>query len=447
MREILIEQILDILETNNLFLTGGGGVGKSYTTRAIISHYRQNGKNVVVLGSTGISAVNVGGVTIHSFFSFGICKDSEELKGYDKSRSAKKRLEDLAQILPKTDLIVIDEISMVMANLFDMIYLRLANLGFNGKLLVVGDFYQLPPIDKSDNSSLFSGRYAFSSYSWGFMKFVNVEFIESKRTNDLEFYDVLSSLRVGEINFKISNYLCKFVSRNLEINPQKTTLFGRNLDADLLNKTMLDLINSPLLSFVGGHEIHDKSLKIERFNKWVSNLNVPAIFEFKVGAKVIFTANRYKSAFSDISFFNGEQGVIIDAIKVDDQISAIKIEKTNGEIVEIGPNSYDLGEFRLNGSEPSYEILASFYQFPLRLAYGITIHKSQGMSIENLTCNLDNIFAEGQLYVALSRATNPKNLSIVYSRNGDFKSYLDRVVKVSNDVKEFYKNQTFIYMK
>lgn len=443
----MIERILEILNSDNLFLTGGGGVGKSFATRTVIDRYRSVGKNVVVLGSTGISAVNIGGVTIHSFFSFGICKDSSELAGYDKGRGAKRRLADLKEMLPKTDLIVIDEISMVSGALFDMIYFRLSNLGFNGKLMAVGDFYQLPPVARVDERSLFSSRYAFSSYSWGLMRFVNVEFITSKRTKDLEFYEILSSLRVGKIDSKISNYLSKFVSKNLTLNGEKTVLFGRNIDADMLNKSMLDKLNTPLEKFVAGYDIHDKNLKSERFAKWVENLNVPTTFEFKVGAKVIFTANRYKSPFNDVSFYNGEQGVI-DSVKKDkEQILSIKIVKNSGEVVEITPNSYDLGEFRLRDGEPSYEILASFYQFPLRLAYGITIHKSQGMSIENLTCNLNNIFAEGQLYVALSRATSPENLSIIYSRSGDFGNYLSRVVKVSSEVKLFYEKETFIYME
>ncbi|WP_232088123.1 hypothetical protein [Campylobacter corcagiensis] len=278
------------------------------------------------------------------------------------------------------------------------------------------------------------------------MKFVNVEFITSKRTQDLEFYEILSSLRVGDINPKVSSYLGKFLSRNLILDSSKTVLFGRNIDADELNKAMLNRLDLPLEKFIAGYDIHDENLRSERFIKWVENLNVPANFEFKVGAKVIFTANRYKSAFNSVSFYNGEQGIIDSVVKDGYQILAIKIEKNSGELVEITPNSYDLGEFRLKDDEPSYEILASFYQFPLRLAYGITIHKSQGMSIDNLTCNLNNIFAEGQLYVALSRAINPKNLSIIYSRSASFDSYLNKVVKVSNDVKEFYEKETFIYM-
>lgn len=442
----MIERILEILKNNNLFLTGGGGVGKSFATKAVIDRYKSLDKNVIVLGSTGISAVNIGGVTIHSFFSFGICKNADELSGYDKSRSAKRRLADLKEMLPKTDLIVIDEISMVSGALFDMIYFRLSHLGFNGKVMVVGDFYQLPPVAIKNDNSLFSSRYAFSSYSWGLMKFVNVEFITSKRTQDLEFYEILSSLRVGDINPKISSYLGKFLSRNLILDSNKTVLFGRNVDADELNKAMLNRLDLPLEKFIAGYDIHDENLRSERFIKWVENLNVPANFEFKVGAKVIFTANRYKSAFNSVSFYNGEQGIIDSVVKDSGQILAIKIEKSSGELVEITPNSYDLGEFRLKDGEPSYEILASFYQFPLRLAYGITIHKSQGMSIDNLTCNLNNIFAEGQLYVALSRAINPKNLSIIYSRSASFDSYLNKAVKVSNDVKEFYEKETFIYM-
>ncbi|NLY04075.1 MAG: AAA family ATPase [Campylobacter sp.] len=443
----MFKKLLEILKENNLFLTGGGGVGKSYATRIIIDSYKEQNMGVVVLGSTGISAVNIGGVSVHSFFGFGICKNHEELKAHDKNKGTKRRIEILKEMLPKTDLLVIDEISMVSGALFDMIYLRLVNLGFKGRLLVVGDFYQLPPVSKKEENSLFSAKYAFSSYSWSLMKFVNVEFIHSKRTKDLEFYDVLSKIRVGEIDHKISSYLEQFLLSNFTLNEDKTVLFGRNRDADELNLAMLKRIKSPLESFSGEYEIFDKNLRSERFEKWIENLNVPTVFDFKIGAKIIFTANKYQSSFSQDNYYNGEQGVINEICKNNSgKITSLVILKNSGKIVEIEPKSYDLGEFIVKDGEPIYNVLASFYQFPLRLAYGITIHKSQGMSVENLTCNLNYIFAEGQLYVALSRAVDPKKLTIIYSKELNFSTYLSRSVKVAKEVKEFYETETFIYL-
>ncbi|MCD8213697.1 MAG: AAA family ATPase, partial [Campylobacter sp.] len=160
----MLEQILKILESSNLFLTGGGGVGKTYLTQAIIKHYKSELKNVVILGSTGISAVGIGGVSVHSFFKFGICKNYEELRLFD--RRQKSKLNGVKSMLDSCDLLIIDEISMISGDLMEMVYYRLNTSKFKGRVLLVGDFYQLPPVQKQNNSNgLFNFTYAFSSLS------------------------------------------------------------------------------------------------------------------------------------------------------------------------------------------------------------------------------------------------------------------------------------------
>lgn len=119
----MLEKILEILNHSNLFLTGGGGVGKSYLTQAIVAHYKNELKNVVVLGSTGISAVSVGGVSVHSFFKFGISSNFEELRVLDTKQ--KSALSKVRAVLDSCDLLIIDEISMISAQLLDMVYYRL----------------------------------------------------------------------------------------------------------------------------------------------------------------------------------------------------------------------------------------------------------------------------------------------------------------------------------
>jgi len=159
--------VLEALKHSNVFLTGGAGVGKSYITTEVISDYRKRGKQVVSLGSTGVSAVNIGGFTVHSFFVFGIASNFDELNAGDKR--AKKRLSDLKKVLKATDLIIIDEISMVSTDLLDMIAYRLNNYGYLGKVLFVGDFFQLPPVQKQNNrNDVFGNKlYAFESMAWG----------------------------------------------------------------------------------------------------------------------------------------------------------------------------------------------------------------------------------------------------------------------------------------
>lgn len=157
--------VLKHLETHNVFLTGGAGVGKSYTTTELIRHYRtQTDQQVIALGSTGISAVNIGGFTIHSFFVFGISNNFDELELHDKRN--RSRLSELKKVLKATDLIIIDEISMVSADMMEMISYRLSSMEYLGKLLFVGDFFQLPPVQKANQPQhhLFGNRvYAFES--------------------------------------------------------------------------------------------------------------------------------------------------------------------------------------------------------------------------------------------------------------------------------------------
>ncbi|MBR4097846.1 MAG: AAA family ATPase, partial [Campylobacter sp.] len=187
----MLNHILKLLEEHNIFLTGGGGVGKSYTTKEILRIYKSNNKNVVALGSTGISAVALGGVSIHSFFKFGLCADFLELKALDAKQKGK--LKELFDIIKNIDLLIIDEISMVSADLMEMISLRLMQGEFKGRLMVVGDFYQLPPVKRQkDDMVLIKFNYAFDSTAWYNFKFKNIELVISKRTSDTQFYSMLS---------------------------------------------------------------------------------------------------------------------------------------------------------------------------------------------------------------------------------------------------------------
>lgn len=435
----MLNHLLKILDNTNLFLTGSGGVGKSYMTSEIINKYRSKGLEVVVLGSTGISAVNIGGMTLHSFFKLGICKNHDELKAYD--RKQKSALNELKQILKKCKLIVIDEISMVSAELFELIYYRLSSFEFGGKVMVVGDFYQLPPVAKKDEfkSNLFGGYYAFSSVAWTQLNFTYVEILGSKRAQDFKFNQMLANLRIGRLDDETIGYF-ETLNRG-RIDENSLVLFGRNIDADRLNETRLTNIDAPLEISAGYLEIYSYDADQNKFDRWIKNLNILEELKLKVGAKVIFTTNKWGE------YYNGEQGVIKDIIKEDGQISKLVVQKTNQNVINVSKNSYDMSEVMMQDGELKDVILASYYQFPLKLAYAITIHKSQGMSIDNLVCELNNIFAKGQLYVALSRAINPLNLSIVYTKSTKFSDYLKRVVGVDEEVRNFYENEPFIYLE
>ena len=431
----MLNYIIELLENSNIFLTGGGGVGKSYTTKEIMRIYRSNGKNIIALGSTGISAVGIGGVSIHSFFKFGLCGNYSELMALDNKQ--KGRLKELFDIIKNIDLLIIDEISMVSADLMEMIYYRLIQGSFNGRVMVVGDFYQLPPVKKQDSSSLMSFCYAFESTAWYNFKFKNVELVVSKRTSDMRFYSMLSRIRLGIIDDEIYQSL---KSKITDIIPSDSiVLFGNNAQADMLNIKKLSQIPNPLISIKASSKVYDENLHISAYDKWVNSLNVLSDLQIKKDARVMFLTNKWGE------YYNGEQGIIKDVNIADNgDIISINVLKDSGEIAEVEPFTYSLFEYEKDGDSINERLRAEFTQFPLKLAYAITIHKSQGMSIERLVCNLNNIFANGQLYVALSRAISWSDLSIVYTKSMDFYSYLKSVVNVGKSVSEFYSKEKFI---
>ncbi|MBE2983796.1 AAA family ATPase [Campylobacter sp. RM9344] len=436
----MLEQILKLLENSNIFLTGGGGVGKSYLTQAVIKHYRSNLKNVVILGSTGISAVGIGGVSVHSFFKFGICKNYEELRLLDRRQRSK--LNSLRAMLDSCDLLVIDEISMISSDLMEMIRYRLQASKFNGRLLFVGDFYQLPPVQKEQGkNALFSFTYAFSSHAWSEFKLKNIELLISKRTQDLQFYKILSHLRVGELNDEVIDYINLLRSDKFEINDDMSVLYGTNREADVLNERCLKELQTPLEVCTADIKIFDEKLHEKTLESWINALNSPLNLNMKIGAKIIFTANKWGE------YYNGEQGKIVQILKENGEYSGVIVQKNDGEIIEVVKNSFELSEFVSEDGEIAQKSMASFLQFPFKLAYALTIHKSQGMSINFLMCNLNQIFANGQLYVALSRAKNPKNLKLFYDRGVDFRQYLRKVVKIDNEVKKFYSENIFENIK
>jgi len=414
--------LINLLQNNNIFLSGGAGVGKSYLTNRVIEEYEKNGSNVIPLGSTGISAVNIGGYTLHSFFVFGIAKNIEELKGYDKRN--KKRVSELKKILKECDLIIIDEISMVSSSLMDMIYYRLSSLNYRGKLMVVGDFYQLPPIIKQNSNRLFKEEiYAFESYSWSKFKFKPVILEEVKRTNNKEFINILSKIRKGICSSDVKAYLSKLRDNKIDSSDDPTYLFGRNAEADSMNKLKLSKLDSDENFYYRSVDNIGK-INEKKLDSWAKNLPINEILHLKLGAKVIFSVNSWGK------FVNGQRGVVVEV--ENDYITV----RSKGRDINVVPHDFELTEIDTDTLDS--KVVAVVSQYPLRLAYAITIHKSQGMSLDSMVCNLDFLFAPNQLYVAISRATNPDMLKIEYSRS-DFNSYLSRVIIENKIVDNFYQ--------
>ena len=426
----LSSKLIDILKQNNVLLTGGAGVGKSYLVGEVVSELRKRGKQVVVLGSTGVSAVNVSGQTLHSFFAFGICNHLDELMRHD--RYAKARLVEIKKVLMRCDLLVIDEISMVSADLLDMIYYRLRNNGFEGSVLFVGDFFQLPPVSKAKMDSLWSGfEYAFESSSWRAYEPVIVELTLTKRTLDKLFFTHLSKIRQGILDAQTLEYL-QALRTNVSVwEDEPTVLFGRNKEAEMLNIQKLSQIDSEPIVLKAKEKVHEQSLHVSKIDGWKNALPIPVDLTLKIGAKVLFCTNKWGK------YYNGEQGVI-RAIDAD----AVVVEK-QGELVKVERQEYTLHENVVMDGEVKEKPLMSIEQFPLKLAYAITIHKSQGMSIDSLVCNIDTIFEKSQFYVAISRARNPQQLLLDY-RYHRFDEHIRRCIQVSPKVGEFYQQADII---
>nr|WP_321427733.1 AAA family ATPase [uncultured Campylobacter sp.] len=425
----MFERILKTLQARkNVFLTGGAGTGKSYTTKCIIENFYKSGKNVVALGSTGISAVNIGGITLHSFFRFGRINDINELAKHDKTQ--RNELKELYKVLSKLDLIIIDEISMVRSSTFEMVAYRLRMGGFKGALLVVGDFYQLEPVvsrDEKGQNSLFGGFYAWQSMAWSDMSFVNFMLTKPKRTSDLGFFSILERIRVGICDDEVMGFLASRVEQNPPANALR--LFGTNAKVDALNEERLNMLKTPLFHVEAAIKA-SQSISETELKSWLAGINIAKVLELKVGAEVIICANKRGS------YYNGERAEVLE-LKED----GIIVRKHNDELCSIEPVCLELNAYADENGNVAKQVLASFVQYPLRLAYAITIHKSQGMSLDDYICDVNDIFASGQLYVALSRARSAKGLFLKQS------STLNRLrskIHPNDAVAQFYTEQEFI---
>jgi ATP-dependent DNA helicase PIF1 len=419
-------EVLEALKHSNVFLTGGAGVGKSYITNEVISDYRKRGKQVVSLGSTGVSAVNIGGFTVHSFFVFGIAQNFEELVQSD--RRAKSRLADLKKILKATDLIIIDEISMVSTDLMEMIAYRLNHYGYLGQVLLVGDFFQLPPVQKRQSINDIFGEklYAFESMAWERLDLTVIELTHMKRTTDAEFTHILSKVRKGQCDAEVINYMTKLWNTET-LKKEPTYLFGRNLEVEQANRAKLNELDTEETILFANVEMFG-SVNEKKLAGWKNMLPISEHLTLKEGVPILFTVNKWGK------FVNGERG-ILKKIEEDHLI----VEKEDG-FVRVERHDFDLLDMNVKDDGTVETIsLATLSQFPLKLAYAVTIHKSQGMSIDNLVCNVDNIFAPSQFYVAISRAIHPKHLKIDFNR-GDLTQYLRKVINVDQRVIEYYSN-------
>ena len=372
-----------------IFLTGNAGTGKSTFLRYFLSMTK---KNIVLLAPTGKAAVNIGGATIHSFFKFNINILTNYYPQYNVNFAA--MLEDI-------DIIVIDEFGMLRADLIDAIDAILRknadeNKPFGGKLIFgIGDLYQLPPVLTSREQIKFAehykGRYFFNSNVFKKVSFKYFELTKTFRQNDTKFINLLNNIRISNITQgAISAINKKLLITNVPANFKGTILTSLKRTAEKINDFKLEQINTD--EFIFHAEISG------RVNP--KSIQVPEILKLKATSRIVFCRNT-------IDFQNGETGTIIN---IDNY--SIKILKDDNKIIYLNKIDYNFYEYSHRNKA---NIIGIFRQYPIKLAYAITIHKSQGMT---LNCDViiatgNNCFESGQFYVAISRVANPKRLRLL----------------------------------
>ena len=386
----------------NVFLTGGAGVGKTTLTRAVIAAYEAEGKRVAKLASTGMAATLIGGQTLHSFLDLGIASNLKELEQRGKLEPKRKT----KQLIRSMALIVIDEISMVSAELLDMIRLRLLQAGYEGPVLAVGDFLQLPPVTRGWNPVTF----AFEAASWRMFAFETVLLEKIHRTSDEGFIRLLHAVRFGELGeaeIAALDALVKPISADIS---SFTVLFGKNVSAQQHNRCQLAQLEGDLFAFETEVVRHEKSVSDEAVGRFMEDARIPPLLELKIGTPVLFTRNAW-------NYFNGERGRVIRIDK-----GVVYVQKADGYVVRLERVATPKMEWKERTVEGEKEMVETarftLYQYPVAPAFGITIHKSQGMSIEDLIIETNEIFAPSQFYVALSRAVSPHRLTLIAPKRG-----------------------------
>ena len=384
----------------DVFLTGGAGVGKTTITREVIKLYEEESKKVAKLASTGMAATLIGGQTLHSFLDLGIAANIGELEKNSKYEAKKK----IKKLIHSIDLLVIDEISMVSDSLFEMIKLRLEQSDFKGVVLVVGDFLQLPPVVRGNAEVAF----AFESDAWKNFNFETIELTHIYRTDDKRFIELLHHVRYGFIDENIHNHLNEYIKPLADDLSEFTFLFGKNASAARHNKEQLKHIDEE--PFIKEAQIikHLKTVNDNEIDRYMTDARIEKELELKIGAPVLFTRNSW-------NYFNGERGIVVNK-----DATYIFVQKSDGKIVKlesVAQSKSTWKEKTVDGKKEMFEEnVFSIYQYPIKLAFAITIHKSQGMSIEDLIIETNEIFAPSQFYVALSRSSNPSRLNLIAPR-------------------------------
>lgn len=412
-------QVLDAWNntTDNIFCTGHGGTGKSWLLECIVKSIRSSGARmsgrkpvVAVTAPTGTAAFNVRGITIHRFA--GVGTETENIG----RMIARASVGNKRKLWQETDVLIIDEISMVSGIFFSNLYamaqeIRNSSEPFGGiRVLIFGDFLQLPP----PTGYKFRAFRAFECEAWRNCNMSVFLLTQTVRQTNAEFIGILNCIRIGLCNDSVSNYI-KSLSRAVDyddgIEPVK--LFARKKPVEAFNIEKLSLIEEQTHIFLANDTGTSTSLNA---------CPAPRILELKIGAKVMLTRNLT----SDL--VNGSIGTVKGFTEIDDiEVPVVDMIGEAGKIRETVVTRVSWETVGPNGA-----IIARRIQVPLILAWAVTIHKAQSTTIPRLFVNMSGIFESGQAYVALSRCQSPDNLQVI--------NFSPESIKADAQSVEFYNN-------
>ena len=391
MKQTLALEIM--LSGENVFLTGAAGSGKTFTLNQFIKLAKNSGKKVSVTATTGLAATHLGGNTIHAWSGIGIY-DYLSKKFFEKI--PKTRVE----IIKNTDILVIDEISMLHDFRLDMVEeicrtIRQNDKPFGGiQVILCGDFFQLPPINRNGSRT---GGFAIHSEAWRMSDFTVCYLEENYRQKDNELTEILNALRADNLRRKHAESLLNRIDaepefENEDFSKNLTELHTTNIDVDAINEQKLAELEEKEFHFA--QTTTGAKNYVETLQKSVL---APELLRLKKGALVMAVKNAQNRY-----YVNGSIGEVIDFEKFTDYPI---VQFQNGRVVTMVPDAWELRD----GDKKR----ASIMQIPLRLAYAITVHKSQGMTLDAARIDLRKAFSEGMGYVALSRVRSLDKLYLI----------------------------------